>query len=173
MTGHLLHRQLEGIEPLLQLWPGQVMMFKCDTQYLGLLYLRSRDPRLLGWRTGQVWGSRGMREAEAALHHVSQLHHTAAHTELPARPGWAPQPPGPSLLLRPHPGQDSCTPRDGCHPAGVGAPSSEMLTNPEHHNLAVPQSLCLTHAPAQVLLEKQPGASSILMALPLKPQSHW
>lgn len=113
-----------------------------------------------------------MREVEAELHHLSQLHHTATHMELPAHPSWAPQPPRLSLLLRPHPGQGSCTPRDGCHPPEIGVPPGKMLPNPEHHNPAVPQWLCLMHAPAQALSEEQPGASSVLMALPLKHQSH-
>lgn len=107
---------------------------------------------------------------EAALHHVSQLHHTAVHVELSARPSWAPQPPWPPLLLRPHPGQGSCTPRDGCQPPEDWSPFREMLTNSEHYNPAVLQSLYLT--PAQAPSEKQPRASSILMALPLKHQSH-
>lgn len=54
----------------------------------------------------------------------------------------------------------------------IGVPPGKMLPNPEHHNPAVPQWLCLTHAPAQALSEEQPGASSVLMALPLKHQNH-
>lgn len=66
---------------------------------------------------GQVWGRRGIRETEAALHHVSQLLHTVTNAEPPAHPSWVPEP---SLVLRSHPGQVSCTPQDGCHPAGTG-----------------------------------------------------